>query len=471
MSRNVIIRTAPLVLALAALPPLAAELGAQEPERRPEAVRVDSLEARVDSAEARVARLETLIDSLRAELARALEARAPAEPAEREAPAAEAPDEPGADELAALREAAEAAAEEAEAAAPALPEGERAEEGRTRNLQVLNPEISVTGDIVGGLTAPSEGGSNLRAVPREFEFSFQSALDPYTRTKIFVTRHEDFEIAGLAHEGEEGEEAHEEGAFEIEEGYVYWVGLPAGLGLKLGKFRQEIGLYNRWHNHALFEVDRPLPAVTFLGEEGLAQTGLSVALPSFGLGPATQTAWFEVTASSNETLFEDGNDPAYLGRLQTFFDLSPTSFFQLGATGVYADNDADELDLRSRLLGLDAYFRWTPRSQYRDLGLKAEWYFAEKESPEEEVTGNGGYVQANARLDRRWSLGLRADYVDGLGPDPELFQLVPSVTWWQSEWVRLRLQYHLVKPEGLGADHTLLLQTVWALGPHKHEAY
>lgn len=430
---------------------------AQEPA--PEAT------ARVDSLEARVQRLETLVDSLRAELVRAFElatraAQAPEEPATRE------------EELAALRAAAAAAAEEARTEVPAGPTADQ--ESRTRNLQILNPEISVTGDIVGSLAAPSGAGANLAAVPREFEFSFQSALDPYSRTKIFITREEEFEIAGLeagaeGAESTEGEEGH--GGFEIEEGYMYWVGLPTGLGLKLGKFRQEIGLYNRWHNHALFEVERPLPAVAFLGEDGLIQTGISLALPSFALGPATQTAWFEVTRSSNPSLFEDGNDLAYLGHLQSFFDLSPTTFLQLGATGVYADNDADELELQSKLLGLDLYFRWSPRPLYRDLSLKAEWYFAEKETPEDEVSGNGGYLQANARLSRRLTLGLRSDYLDGFGPGPEIFQLVPSVTWWQSEWVRLRLQYNLVKPEGRATDHTLLFQTVWAVGPHKHEAY
>ncbi|HZD05209.1 MAG TPA: hypothetical protein VE173_09835 [Longimicrobiales bacterium] len=218
-------------------------------------------------------------------------------------------------------------------------------------------------------------------------------------------------------------------------------------------------------------MDRPLATTTFLGEEGLVQTGASLTFPSFRLGPSTQTAWFEVTQSSNQTLFGDGGDLSYLGRVQGFFDLGPTRFLQLGATGVFADNEAEALDLQSRLLGLDLYFRWTPNILYRDFNLKAEWYFAEKEAPEESLAGNGGYLQANARLSRRWTLGLRGDFVNGFGPGPEIFQLAPSVSWWQSEWVRLRLQYNLVKPEGSGADHTLLLQTVWAVGPHKHEAY
>lgn len=455
--------------AVAFAPGLAA---AQEEEPRE---REAPPEARADSLEARIAHLEALVDSLLG----ALETDA----------GADAPDAPGEaggqeeDELAALREAARRAAGEGAGEAPADDEPQGS---RTRSLQALNPEISITGDIVSHFTGDPEGPDRVAAVPREFEFSFQAALDPYTRTKIFVTRHEDIEVAGLeevvghGHEeepgGEEpgGEEEHAEeeghGGFEIEEGYMYWVGLPGGLGLKAGKFRQEIGHYNRWHTHALFEVDRPLAPLAFLGEEGLTQTGLSLTLPSFDLGPATTTTWLEVTRASNP-LFEGGTDLSYLGRLQGFFDLGPSSYLQLGLNGVYGEND-DE-GLVSRLGSLDVAYRWSPagRSLYRDLTLRGAWFRAERDFPLETETGHGGYLQANYRLDRRWVAGLRADYLDGFGDAPEVVQLVPSLSWWQSEWVRLRLQYNHLKPEGESAGHTLLLQAVWAVGPHKHETY
>ena len=365
------------------------------------------------------------------------------------------------DDLAALRAAARAAAAET------TPAPQAEQQSRTRNLQVLNPEISVTGDIVGSFTAPAGAANTFSGVPREFEFSFQSALDPYTRTKIFVTREEDFEIAGLPDEGEE-EEA---GGFEIEEGYMYWVGLPGGFGAKVGKFRQELGLYNRWHTHALFEVERPLAAVMFLGEDGLIQTGGAITLPTITIGPATQTVTFEVTRGDNEALFAGGNAPSYLGRFQNFWDLGASAYFQLGATGVIGDND--DLSLDSRLLALDFAFRWTPsgQSRYRDLQLKGEWYLAERDTDIEQLNGGGGYFQANYRLGLRWILGARADYVDGFGVGPDIFQLVPTLTYWQSEWVRIRLQHNYLKPTGLSGNHTLLLQFVWAMGPDKHETY
>ena len=403
----------------------------------------DSVVAQLRALQRRLDSLERVIAALRAQGQEA------AEPA---------------DELAALRAAARAAAEDAAETAPP-PEGEQ--QSRTRNLQILNPEISVTGDVVGSFVAPNGAANNFSGTPREFEFSFQSALDPYTRTKIFVTREEDFEIAGVPEE--EGEE--EGQGFEIEEGYMYWVGLPGGFGAKVGKFRQEIGLYNRWHTHALFEVERPLVTTALLGEDGLIQTGGAVTLPTVTIGPATQTLTFEVARGDNAVLFEGSKELTYLGRLQSFWDLGASSYFQLGATGVVGDND--DVPVESRLLALDFSFRWSPpgRRLYRDFQLKGEWYLAERDTDVEMLNGYGGYLQANYRLDRRWILGGRADYLDGFGIGPDIVQLVPSLTWWQSEWVRMRLQYNYLKPDGLAANHTVLLQFVWAVGPDKHETY
>lgn len=403
---------------------------------------------RTESLEAEVRRLRARLDSLERVLERLVHEG-------RDTTAA-------VDELARLREAAKAAAGATEKPEPGP------QQSRTRDLSVLNPEISVTGDLVGSYLAPSGEGNTASATPREFEFSFQAALDPYTRTKIFLTREEDFEIAGFP---EDTASAEEESAFEIEEAYLYWVGLPGNIGIKLGKFRQEIGLYNRWHTHALFEVDRPLPTTAFLGEDGLIQTGASVVLPSLTVGPSTQTVTVEATIGNNDVLFDGGNQFSYLGRFQSFWETGAGTFVQFGATGVWGQNDNEALV--SRLLGLDFTFRWRPPSKalYRDLQLKGEWYFGERDVAGTTVTANGGYGQLNFRFGRQLIAGTRVDYVGGYPGNPSIVQIVPSLSWWQSEWVRLRLQYHYVRPEGGPGSHTMLFQVVWAVGPHKHETY
>ncbi len=372
------------------------------------------------------------------------------------------------DEIEALRAAAQVAIEE-EAPAAGQEETEEPQGSRTRSLRFLNPEISVTGDVVGSIAVPSGGEATATAVPREFEFGFRGVLDPYARTAIFLSREEDVQIAGLTPE-EEGEE---EGTplIGLEEGYVDWIAMPAGMSLKLGVFRQELGLYNRWHDHALYEVNRPLPITNFVGEDGLVQTGFSLALPLLQAGSLTQSTWLEVAAGSNEALFDGSGQPSFLGRTQSFFDLGPASYLQVGVDGVVGRNS--DLELNSSLFSVDVSYRWTPpaRALYRDLQLKAEWYFARKNEQDLIRHGNGGYAQIHYKFARQWEAGFRADYLDPYDPSPDVWQLVPTISWWQSEWVRLRLQGNIVQQVGGSTDFTLLFQTVWALGPHKHETY
>lgn len=424
-------------------------------------------EAAPDSLKAQIEALEARIDSLVVELNRQ---DAPADSAE----AGEVED--AEDELAALRRAAREAAGGDSAAAQADSAG--AQQSRSGDLSALNPEISVTGDLVAGVAAPAGGVAQFQAVPREFEFSFQAALDPYARAKVFVAYEEELIIAGLeeptpifdaeAPPGEEEEGG--SGRFALEEGYLFWNGLPANIGLKAGKFRQEIGLFNRWHTHALPQVDRPLPAIAFFGDDGLIQTGISITLPTFAAGSAYQTAWFELTAGSNDITFGTSANPSFLGRFQSFVDISPSTYFQLGVTGLTGKN---QFSRQSGVASVDAIFRWAPpaRQLYQELLVKGEWYWARRELSTSEQTGNGGSLQATYKLNRRWVVGTRVDYLDNYGSDPTIVQLVPHLDWWQSEWVRIRLQYNYVKPNGEDGNHTFLLETVFAFGPHRHEAY
>lgn len=403
-------------------------------------------EAKVDSLEARIRELEARLDSLLAVLSREGLPDTAAEAA--------------AGELEALRAALQAAAAE-----QPPPDTAAGQTSRVRNLNVLNPEISVTGDVVGTYTVPAEGRSKFSVVPREFEFNFQAALDPYSYTKVMVAYGQGFTIAGHPNQ-DDGD-----GEFHVEEGYFYYIGLP--IGLKLGRFRQEIGLYNRWHSHALFEIDRPLPTVAFLGDDGLLQTGLGLTLPVVTTGPVTHISSLEITRSENQALFGAAKEISFLGNFRSFWDLGASAYLQFGATGVYGENNDAAQPFDASLLAIDVSFRWRPPRQamYKDFNLKAEWYFARRDFGANALKGDGGYVQANYRLNRRWIAGFRADYLDDYGAGGEVYQLVPSLTWWQTEWVFFRLQYNYLKPEAGDGNHTVLLQTVWSVGPHRHETY
>jgi hypothetical protein len=407
--------------------------GVKLPGRGPGITALDSVTA---AAEALSARLERLIAS-----------RCPAgvaQPVEQPADTS--------DDLAALRAAAAAAAgtpERGDTAAAAAPAETPSAGPRGANL--LNPEISATGDV--RVVARDKSPQEDNAIPREFEFSFQSALDPFTKTKIFLT----FEDEGIG----------------VEEGYIYWPGLPGHVRLDVGKFRQQVGDLNRWHLHALPETEYPLVYQRFLGEEGLGGVGLSLysALP-VSLAGGTHELWLQGTTSESEPLYAGGREPTLLGRVQNFWQLSRSSYGQLGFTATGGNNAA--ADLRSRLLGLDVRFTYRPpeAATRREVTFRAEGY--RLHSTEAGATSNryGAFLDLQARTSRRWVLGMRYDYAEApRGVEDAEWRLTPTVTWWQSEFVYLRLQGEHRDSDLDGTQNLLTLQAVWAVGPHKHETY
>jgi hypothetical protein len=416
-----------------------------------------AVQAPAPSGEPRTDRLAATLDSLSRRLERLRAARCAPPPAGGPAPAAA----DTSDDLAALRAAAAEAAGGAAptpvpAAAPApgdttAPPPDRTEfVGRQRNASALNPEISATGDI---RLVAREGRQRDNGVAREFEVALQSALDPYSSTKIFLT----FENEEVG----------------VEEGYIYWTGLPGRLRADVGKFRQQIGDLNRWHLHALPETEYPLVYQRFLSPEGLAGIGLSLytALP-LSLAGGTHEIWAQATTAESDALYAGGHQPTLLLRLQNFWQLSRSTYAQLGVTGTGGNND--DVGLRSRLAGLDLRLTYRPpeAGTRREITLRAEGYRLHATELGTTTNRYGTFVDLNAKLTRRWVLGTRYDWVEApRGPSDTEWRLTPSVTWWQSEFVYLRLEGEHRRSDLDGSRNMLSLQAVWAMGPHKHETY
>jgi hypothetical protein len=403
----------PSALALCAALVLPAVGQSQEPVRR----------AEMDSLRRQLAALQARLDSI-------LRAQGPGARGD------------STDPLAALRAAARAAAGPAQDSTPA------AGGGRERNLSQLNPEISVTGDFRAYGQTDGPQTNNFQA--REVEVSFQSTLDPYSHTKIFA--------------------AVEDGAVDVEEAYVYWTGLPGRLRLDVGRFRQQFGELNRWHLHAVPEGEYPLALTTYMGDEGLIGTGAALYGSLSGLG--THEVWAQVTKGDNDVLFTGGGRPAFLAHLNNFWQVSRSSYVQLGATLMLGSNPDDTLGaLRTRVGGIDARFTWRPpaAAKYREWTLRGELLALRQEYAGAGDTKLAGYVGTTYKLGARWIAGMRYDYVE----DPAggiIRQLVPSLTIWQSEWVRLHAEW-LHRRDPSGNANLLALQAVWSIGPHKHEIY
>lgn len=319
--------------------------------------------------------------------------------------------------------------------------------GRERNQAQLNPEIGATGDV---RAYAQNGPQRDNFDPREFEIGFQSALDPYSHTKIFVSL--------------------EDGNVSVEEGYAYWIGLPGRLRLDVGKFRQEFGEENRWHLHAVPETEYPLVLRTFLGADGLSGTGLSLYRAFGGFGTHEVTAQVTRSASDAE-LFGGGGRPTVLLHLLNFWQLSPATYMQIGASGLYG-TDPDSA-LRTSVGGVEFRFTWRPPAQalYRDWTLRGELLALRKQYGGVGPTRLGGYIGTTYKLGQRWIVGARWDDVADPASGIATRALTPSLTLWESEWVFLRAQFTWSKVSGAAATGQLALQTVWAIGPHKHESY
>jgi hypothetical protein len=402
-------------------------------------------DARADSLAAGLDRLDRKVESLRA-------GRCPVGAA---AVAAAQPADTTND-LAALRAAAAAAAGQParEAGDTTTPQPSREAptqpSGGPRGANLLNPEISATGDI---RLVARDGRQHDNGVAREFELALQSALDPYSNTKIFLTFEQD--------------------AVGVEEGYVYWTGLPGRIRLDVGKFRQQVGDLNRWHLHALPETEYPLVYQRFFSPEGLSGVGLSLYtnLP-FSLAGATHEVWFQATTAESDSLLGGGHQPVLLGRLQNFWQLSRTTYAQVGITALGGNNE--DIGLSSRVIGLDfrATYRPPETGTRKDITFRAEGYRFHASELGTTTNRYGAFLDLQARTSQRWVLGARYDHVEApRGPADTEWRITPNITWWESEFVYLRLEGEHRHSDLEGTHNMLSLQAVWAMGPHKHETY
>src|SRR5437879_2083872 len=417
-------RTYSAALLLAAC--LAVPAAAQQPTRR----QLDSLAAQVRVLRAR---LDSVLGALARQPGPAVAAGRAAAP-------------PPGDDLAALRAAAvQAAGGDTIHRTDTIP---TQFVGRERNQAQLNPEIGVTGDVRGYATARRIQRENFD--PREFEIGFQSALDPYSHTKIFVSL--------------------EGGHVSVEEGYAYWTGLPGHIRLDLGKFRQQFGELNRWHLHAVPETEYPLALRTYLGDDGLAGAGVSLYSAFGGLGTHEVTA--QVTRSESDAeLFGGTGRPTYLLHLLNFWQLTRSTYMQLGGTALYG-TDPDS-SLRTTVGGIDFRFTWPPPAQglYREWTLRGELYALRKEYSGSGTTRLGWYAGTTYKLGQRLIAGARYDYVEDPLSGLITRHVIPSLTLWESEWVELRAQYTWAQISGPPAPTDFALQAGWARGPHTHDTY
>ncbi len=341
-----------------------------------------------------------------------------------------------------------------------------------RALQAINPEISVTGDAYGQFILNKDGfreGARTGAYFRTLDIHFQGGLDPFSLTKAVVEFHPD--------------------GVELGEAYVTWANFLPKISLTAGKFRQQFGVVNRWHVHALDQFDYPLALTTILGEDGLNQIGLSFNWLMPSVTADANNLIVEITNGQNNQLFggELFSFPSILVHLKNYYDLSRDTYLEFGLTGMYGKNNVKgfingekiiENTRNTYLGGADLTIFWEPvnKALYKSLLWRSEIFYVDKEiSSNYKVKAFGGYSYLEYKFAEQWQIGARFDYTQPFevsNNSEYSYQIVPYVTWWQSHWVRMRLQYSYMNGNVLPESaNTLRLQMVWAVGPHKHDRY
>lgn len=338
---------------------------------------------------------------------------------------------------------------------PTAPEPVIANTAAAGASKVFNPDMSVIANFV-GIAGKNDHSDQPPFQLSEVEAAFQAVVDPYARADFFLAA------------GPEG--------LEVEEGFITFNTLPAGLLLKAGKMRAEFGKVNRLHTHALPYADRPLVTQNLVGgEEGISMPGVSLSklIQNSALFlEATGEAYYgtsDVFANTQRSKL------TYVGRLRGYRDITEGTNIDVGAS--YANGPSAQVpetfaaaDATTELFGFDATFHYRPlrRAIYKRFQARTELIWSRPRS--NGFTGDrsfGYYGNAEYQFARRWYAGARYDRSAEV-LQPSLIDTGGSffMTYWPSEFSQVRGQYRRTNyGDGVKANE-FLFQLNFAIGAH-----
>lgn len=375
------------------------------------------------------------------------------------------------------------------AAAPALPTMPTAP--RSSGLQIgLSGLFAAGGSSVdnnalerlqGGAHDPNQNGFTVQNV----ELSIGGTVDPYFDAQANII----FQI-----------DADGETVVELEEAFFTTRSLPWGLQVKGGQYFTEFGRQNPQHPHTWTFVDQPVVLSRFFGGDGLRSQGARVSwlMPAdwyseLNLGiqnPKGETVVSFLNAPGEDigghTLIDrdarNVGDLLYTARWLNGFDLSDTVSMNAGASGLWGPN-ASGRTTDTNIVGADLYLKWQPAYTQRGFPfvswhsevLKRRYEAGDPGDPGRETLKDWGlFTQALWGFKPGWVAGLRWEYATADGDtaaDPlrdTRKRLSPNLTWYPTEYSKLRLQYNRDWTQhlpGKTAD-SLWLQLEFNLGSH-----
>jgi hypothetical protein len=331
---------------------------------------------------------------------------------------------------------------------------------------------------------------------QNLETVFEGKVDPYFRGQANVV----LQI-----------NPHGDTTIEAEEAYLETMALPWNLQVKAGQFFTEFGRLNPTHPHTWDFVDQPLVNGRFLGEDGLRSAGarLSWLTPT----PFYSELFLTLQNSQGGTAFSFRNDhdgspffgrPNTQGRVTSLgdmlfvpryaasFDLTDAQTLVAGASAAFGPNGSGT-DSATQIYGVDLFWKWKSPQQHAGfpfVSWQTEGMLRRFEAgafpgdlttpalPRETLIDYGLYSQVAYGFRKGWVAALRGDYVfpekPGLyeaivGPDPDRasrWRISPNLTWYPSEFSKIRLQYNYDHRNGIGDDHSVWAQFEFLLGTH-----
>lgn len=364
--------------------------------------------------------------------------------------------------------------------------------------------ISLDGLIAAG--ASSAGSQNIEQLnigghdPKQNGFTIQNlemvldgAVDPYFRAQANL-------IYQIDTDGESN--------FEVEEAYAETTSLPLNLQLKAGQYLTEFGRINVMHPHAWLFVNQPLVNGRIFGGDGLRGQGarLSWLIPTpfyseLFLGVQNgqgETAYSFRNSHPGEMLFgrpglqrgvDSLGDLLFTPRYAMSFDLTDSQTILWGTSAAFGPN-ASGAENATQIYGTDLYWKWKPTRHHGGFPFvswqtEALWrrYSAGSYDgsdplqplplPSEILDDYGFYSQLAWGFKKGWVLGFRGDWVQGdkrtFYPDPDRDQrwrLSPNLTYYPTEYSKIRLQYDNDHRKNIGVDHSVWLQLEFILGAH-----
>ena len=328
---------------------------------------------------------------------------------------------------------------------------------------VLNPAIGLVLDGTVEKLGTAGGNFNFRSA----ELGLMASVDPYARMYGFFTG---------SNQG-----------VEVEEAAAITTSLPWNLTVKGGRFFADFGRFPKTHVHELPFVNEPLSIDRMVGGESQADGAeVNYLFPTPFFLRATFGGYNKIGADNEQV---DNLKPrsasrfTYLGRLHTYFDLTDNQNIDLGTSLAYtpsvrlpgSPSGGDRV-----LGGIDLTYRYQPLAStlYQGFTWGSEFYNNSQRFPfdgdvAKRQLSYGGYTYGELKLNRNWATGFLFDYAPLVdNPSHRTLSYSPYLTWYLSEFNRLRFQYSYLS-NNFSADKALsgnqfFLQWTTAIGAHTH---